>query len=300
MRKIVIPIALLSVAVNLILGGFLMSHYYSIRPTIKRAYKEIWFKPSREEIRALEGIVSLVDSIGFETPTEQIDHIRNFVFTNSVHKPGAGNPWNTANVVNRLYLTFSSDAPPAHLTCGPRALAMQNILEEFGIQSRFVQLFTSQDDYVRSHSVLDVLNPHTSRWEMQDPDYNLCLFDRAAGRRASTTDALLKPLDVVIPLNFDGASGWENLQVDFLKCFYSAGLYGNIEFLDKPGVVKKAMLVNTARFDSKKQYPKNGDILIEDFTRKRHGDPIYIFHEGAPEQSHRLPVRLDGGESSAR
>ena len=66
MRKIVIPIALLSVAVNLILGGFLMSHYYSIRPTIKRAYKEIWFKPSREEIRALEGIVSLVDSIGFE------------------------------------------------------------------------------------------------------------------------------------------------------------------------------------------------------------------------------------------
>lgn len=283
MRRLFYLIAAASIVANLVFGRFVITHYPTLRPTIKKAYRELRFKPSRDETRCLEEIVSHVDSMAFQSATAKIDYVRHFVNENSVHSSGEDRPWNTPYVIKRLYQTFrGGGAEPAQLTCGPRALAMQALLREMGITSRFVQLFADDADHIRSHSVLDVFNPDSGDWEMQDPDNDICLIDVNSGKRAATMDALLLPLNRIHPMSYEGTRGWAELDLDHLRPFYSGGLYGNLEFLQKPGVVKKAFFVNTSRFDCEKKYPANGGETIYDFMRRRHGDPVFIYYEGAP------------------
>ena len=47
---------------------------------------------------------------------------------------------------------------------------MQEILKVLGIRSRLVNLFSENSG---SHSFLEVLNPNTNQWILEDPDYNI-------------------------------------------------------------------------------------------------------------------------------
>lgn len=102
-----------------------------------------------------------------------IDEVRNYVNQNSVHIAGKESlaiGGDTPQVIERLLATAQTGKDKPELTCGPRALAAQAILDGMGIPNRITMLFSSHYSSVQSHTFLEVF--HEGKWQILDADYN--------------------------------------------------------------------------------------------------------------------------------
>lgn len=235
---------------------------------------------SRELSKSCSDIIKLIDSKKFKSESERIDFIRNFINTNSIHKIDEEHEKyykNIPKVLRMMYNYYKTGTNVPHLSCGPRSYAMKSVLNNMGIKSRIIQLFSDDYDAVQGHIFLEVFNRDTNRWEVQDPDYNICYKESNGSERLSAARLIFGNLENVVPCSYDNVRGWKQNKVAHIKKHYlGAAMYWN----KKKGKQAKAVyLVNKDRFSITKMFKKNGGVNFIQYTKKHSDYPVIILNQ---------------------
>jgi hypothetical protein len=245
-----------------------------VRPSVVSPTKPTGQQAKQPVAQALQAIRKYVEAQTFHSEAERIDFIRNWVYQNSIHlidKEHDRYAFNTAKVLPMLWHTHLTGQAPAHLSCGPRAAAMQAILKELGIPSQMIFIFTDNYAQVQSHTFLEVFNRETSKWELQDPDFNLYYVNLQTQARVATADLIWGDLDVIVPRS-PTAQGWAENNVEILKRdYFEAMMYVN----DRKDA-KSLILVNLDRFQPEKVFSNNADLTFYGFANKYYRIPFFF------------------------
>jgi len=217
--------------------------------------------------QVMANIVSLVKQQNFQTKTEQIDFVREFIYQNSQHGLDAESAKYRLELPATLSMLWNfsqTHQNPPLLECSSRTIAMIYILDALGIRSRMVNVFTSDFDTLRSHTFLEAYNPDTGHWEINDPDYDIYYVYKNTTARLSTSQILLAPLDQVqvqskYPDQIDTASH------SVLPHYFQA-----VVFHDEIGGASIGM-VNTTRFNF-----KGGGKDFYDYVKKSYGTVPFL------------------------
>lgn len=165
--------------------------------------------PTQQPTQAYTGLKDIValiqDNPELTSVTSRIDFAREFVYANSIHKiddDSSEYAYDTARVLQMLYDTYQGGKNPPHLVCDTRTYALDKILRKLKLNTRVVMIFSDEGDSVgNSHTFLEVFNPDTQAWEVQDPDYNVVYVDQRNQQRVSATDLLMYDLSSITPVS---------------------------------------------------------------------------------------------------
>jgi hypothetical protein len=180
---------------------------------------------------------------------EQVDRLREFVSRNSIHEIDDEfySYWHDLPLVmDRMTAFADGEGLPPHLECASRSEVLEAILARLGYDTRAVVLYEPAEKFP-SRTFLEVLNPATRMWQIQDADYDVYWVKRVNGARASVYDLIASPFDAVTPCN-SAACGWpilswEEKDVEKLRTYLGLAVVVDREKGLRP------LLVNEARFD---------------------------------------------------
>lgn len=201
-------------------------------------------EPIRQSAAQLAAMIPLDENASFH---EKIDAVRKFIQSNSIHKIDEEfySYWGKMPLLMQLILFNASgslDDKP-HMECASRSAVMYHILQTMNIKARPVVGYNG-DDIADSHTFLEVYNPETGEWEIQDPDKNIFWTFKDSGTRAATKDLIGKPLeDTFLPCRSEQDCGYPETNKKSLTRFFA--LASIIDF--KAG--KNPLLANPARLD---------------------------------------------------
>ncbi|MDB5492145.1 MAG: hypothetical protein JWO78_1994 [Micavibrio sp.] len=121
------------------------------------------------------------------------DRLRSFVSQNSVNiidKEFDSYSTNVPEMLSRLVRHAESPAKgKPHMECSARTASLYYLLKEAGIRSRIIIVYP-EIATLNSHTYLEVLNPATGNWEIQDPFLGVYWVFKGTQKRASTADLL--------------------------------------------------------------------------------------------------------------
>lgn len=262
-----IAIFTVSVAANI---GFIVVHHpkvfssfnISANPEVEDSSK----LPLYKKTELTEKFRQLLDEQNQDGWVQKVDFVRQFVNTNSLH--AIDDAWGDHAIfinqtLSMIYDHHAGLGEPPHLSCGPRARAMQWILVQLGITSREVQVYSDASDSIQSHTFLDVLNPESGHWEAQDPDYDVYYKDKRTNQRVSAYELVFGDLKNYIPCTTATICGWQQAGVGRLRDmnYFMAARF--------PGVGNaSAFLVNISRYSADKEYPGNSGQTFGQFALK--------------------------------
>lgn len=206
----------------------------------------------------------------FKSHTEQINFIREWIFNNSIGEGDTNyvNAFNTPKVIEDLFLASEKQEKKPALTCGPRAFAMEQILMMLGYQTRFVSIYfvNYYPDQIGSHSYVEVFNPDTKHWEINDPLNNIYYID-SSGRKLNTLEiSYMHPNDFK-PCKNNQVCGNGVLTDDISRFPESFKLISFKEYGED-----FVIFLNSKYYTSEKYYKKD-DATIESFFK----DKKYVF-----------------------
>jgi len=95
-------------------------------------------------------------------------YLRDYVYRNIIHKDTAPG-FDFSDFLRSYKLSFNN--PEQGHICGGLAIEYQMLLEAFGIQSRYVGLFTDSSYPYESHATVEVYI--SGKWIASDPNYNV-------------------------------------------------------------------------------------------------------------------------------
>jgi len=135
----------------------------------------------------LREIMAQIQAQEFSTERAKINYIRNWVKSNSIHLIDDEHDqyaFNLPLVLSRLndYSKGLGELP--HLSCGPRAYAMKEILDGLNIENRIIDLFGFSGETVyrvSPHTLIEVFEADQQSWVLQDPDFNVAYTDKNTG-----------------------------------------------------------------------------------------------------------------------
>jgi len=188
------------------------------------------------------------------TATEVIRSAMEFVHNNSMHLEDEEHreyAFNLPVVIPKLILAYrgQEDEKP-HLTCGPRAYAMKEILSRFGIYARLIQVYSDHAERVLSHRFLEVFNPETESYEVWDPTYSVTYFERGSNKRVDIMTLIFGDKNMAVPRVGD-IIGWEETKTkDLRDYFFEAVLFEHFRY----GMVNCTIIVNRNKFDMDKKF----------------------------------------------
>jgi hypothetical protein len=199
------------------------------------------------------------------SPSKLIDESRHFVRSNCDYIfPRDKHAHLRAYALWRVLQSHKGVEKKIRLSCGPMAMALALLLEGQSIKSRVVQIYSSTTDSVRGHRFLEVLNPDTGKWELQDPTYDLSYF--RAGRRLATEDLVFGDLTKVEPVGWGKERGWKACGIEELREEYFHALL----YYDRKHTRPTLMVVNPGRFDLAKKFSKEGGVNFPAYIRKNY------------------------------
>lgn len=155
---------------------------------------------------------------------QTIDAMRAFIQNHSLHMIDDEFYRNWGNIAGLMQIigtnAQNSAAPKAHMECATRSAVMYHMLTTLGYHVRPVVVYPP-DDPSKSHTFLEVMNPDTHKWEVQDPDMNLYWIFKNTKKRASLADLLSHPLkDTFLPCRRpDDCSYTDRENAEFLRKF---------------------------------------------------------------------------------
>jgi hypothetical protein len=268
----------ISLVLNASFAALIITDWGTFRLTAAKVIKPYFCPTTKKGSEDLNKIGNYIDSQNFSSESKRIDFVRNWVHENSTHKISAQHEeyaFNTPRVLSMLWKTHLTEKGHAHLSCGPRAMAMKSILDHLKIQSRIVAIFTDDYPQVESHTFLEVLNKETGRWEIQDPDLNIYYIDRNTLDRIATLRLIFVDLDSIVPISTN-KKGWKANNVEDLKRHYFEALM----YVKHLNGEKSVILINSDRFDAEKRFHKNENVTFYQFANKHYGKPTFIENQG--------------------
>lgn len=265
-------VILISITINIVFG-LIIYQKHSVRPVVT---VESYLSPDAQKYsKYIELIRRYIDSQGFVSESEKIDFVRNWIHKNSIHEIDSSynlkDAFNTPKVLSMLWKSHEGKAKPVRLTCGPRAVAMEYILDKLQLKSRIVMIFTDDFGQPASHTFLEVFNTERKKWEAQDPDYNIFYIDNKTQDRIATFRLVFGDLNSLVPVSENG-QGWKLNRVDLLKQHYfEAVMYGNPITAKNPVV-----LINTDKFNVNRTFKESGGATFRQFANRHYNSPILI------------------------
>ncbi len=158
-----------------------------------------------------------------------------------------------------------SDRP--RLLCDGQATALHTLLLELGIDSRLIFLYTDVADSIQEHTILEVFNWETQRWELHDVLSDRFFVDEN-GDRASIERVVFGPLESV------SVCGPDHTCVPILDSDYpyrqhfAAFRYG----------YTNEFWVNPDRFNVNKRFPSNNNRNLAEYLTGNPNDFIFRFN----------------------
>lgn len=211
---------------------------------------DYWKK--RQNQAAYEAILpytKVADAASFDA---EMDALRSFVNTHSLHKIDAlfKSYWRDSREIARRTLAYAKGetTEKPHLECSTRSGMMGSFTKALGYRTRSVSVYGVQDGLLLSHTFLEIQNPETQQWQVQDPDLDLYYKVAATGARASIHDLIAQEIEDIIPCNSSGACGWdivspEDFPATKMHKYMGLASVNDYQVKDRP------LLVNTRRFD---------------------------------------------------
>jgi hypothetical protein len=205
----------------------------------------------------------LVPEIGISLQDDfytKVDKTRVFISRNSTHKIDDEfySYWgNAKKVVAKFHdkLAGKSETGP-HLECSSRTGIMLKMLENMGYQTREVIVYKAKDNFP-SHVYLEVKNPKTESWHIQDPDYDIFWKMKKTGARASVADLWSHRLKDFEPCLNDEKCGWNIINREGRKPKSIKGSFG-LAYVQNHQTGEKTLHVNAARFPLEKRVLVDG------------------------------------------
>lgn len=103
------------------------------------------------------------------TATELIDAVHRFIQINSIPDLQERYAADYSDAIKIMYdYAQGRIAAPPYLLCDGRSTAMLTILQELGIESRLVFLYSPVPGYIAQHTTLEVFNPERQAWQVHD------------------------------------------------------------------------------------------------------------------------------------
>ncbi len=137
--------------------------------------------------------------------TELIDAVHLFIHENSRTNEQLSYAPDYGDAVEIMYdhsQGITSEMP--HLLCDGRSTAMLTILQELGIESRLVFLYKSDPGWISQHTVLEVFNPDTQYWQVQDVGEDIYYIAGKSGIRVNAESLLFDSHDDILGCPVDG------------------------------------------------------------------------------------------------
>ena len=105
-----------------------------------------------------------------------------------------------------------------------RTVAMYNLLKRMNITSRIVVIYPRLNEDI-SQTMLEVYNPDTGTWAIEDPLFNIDWRFKGSNRHASTLDLMTYPIrETFIPCRSDTDCGYTPETENIAEYFASAQL----------------------------------------------------------------------------
>ncbi len=222
----------------------------------------------KQEIKAqIVQITPLIDLAAADDFHHKIDRVRDFIYKNSTHKIDDVfySHWKDVPLMLEKVKNYAVSEPQVpekapHLECSTRSTLIREVLHEMDIRTRSVSVYRQTKGYP-GHTFLEVFNPETQRWAVQDADFNIFWRKNDNGQRASIEDLIREPIENFTPCKFDGQCGDGQIEArttermpDLVTRFAVASI------IDKDAGYRP-LLVNTNRFDLEKKI-KVGDEML--------------------------------------
>ena len=167
-------------------------------------------------------IADLITDKSAATGLSLVDAAREFLRENTTHAQGAwwaahGNDY--GYISEQVYKTAVGDtsAETVELLCGNMVNLFSGVCGALGLQSRSIWAYSDSQGFFQGHTFLEVYNPSTDKWEIQDADYNVYYLDIRSGERVGVKDMMLaSDIDHFIPQNAT-ATGWTDTGAEGLR-----------------------------------------------------------------------------------
>lgn len=167
-------------------------------------------------------IADLIRDKSTTTGLALVDTAREFLRENTIQGQGAwwaahGNDYDY--IAEQVYKKAVGDpsAETAELLCGNMVNLFSGVCGALGLQSRSIWAYSDTQGYFQGHTFMEVFNPSTGKWEIQDADYNVYYVDIRSGERVGVLDMMLADdIDAFIPHNA-AATGWSETGADGLR-----------------------------------------------------------------------------------
>ncbi len=165
--------------------------YNRLWPVLSYAKQRLSFcMPSNRDI--ILSIKRMLQDVELCSFGEQVLYVRNWVNTNSIHIIDDEHDryaFHVPAAIEKLYRHYALGEGLPHLSCGPRAQVMKELLGCLSIESRLVDIFAIREGRVHPHTLIEVLDGANGRWYLHDPDFNVLYVD-SLGVGVSARDAL--------------------------------------------------------------------------------------------------------------
>lgn len=293
MKKTLKPI-LTIIGIAYLIGSALLIHYLYRSTSIKdevaknqmntlqniQKFKEKRDKARQEAELIISNTIEQVNKSLPDTQVSSTDIIKAslaYVHNNSLHlidEEHAEYRDKQDVIMQKLYEASRGniDEKP-HLSCGPRAYAMRKILDQYGMYSRLVQVYSDGFDIVRGHRMLEVYNPDRQKWEVWDPDYGVTYVNRDSGESVDILEMVFGDKSAITPEGIPG-KGWENTGTDELRREFLKALHFEQDF----GSRTYEFIINDALFDRQKKFADGQ--TFEEWALKVHGNARFIILPG--------------------
>jgi len=182
----------------------------------------------------------------FPDATARIDAVRSLVHELSIRKKTTGIEKH-GDTVSAMFaeLLQNPEAPRPHLLCDHQANIMIAILDALGFQARLVHAFSSRGaPELHDHSFLEVRNPDTGSWEIQDPYDDVYWVHLETGRRACLLELVMNDPRDYAPCR-GGDCDWSLSEIDRKRRDFFQALVWDFSREKRRSVC----IVNSRRFD---------------------------------------------------
>ena len=150
------------------------------------------------------------------------DAAREFLRENTSHAQGAwwaahGNDY--GYIAEQVYKTAigAPSAEAVQLLCGNMVNLFSGVCGALGLESRSIWVYSDSQGFFQGHTFLEVYNPSSGKWEIQDADYNVYYLDIRSGERVGVKDMMLaSDVDHFIPQN-SSMTGWSETGAEGLR-----------------------------------------------------------------------------------
>lgn len=189
---------------------------------------------------------------------EKADGLRMLVTNNSQHRIDADfyKLWRDQTLIAGAVLDYMhgrrGELP--HLECSARTGLLNHLYDAAGYRSRVIVLW-APDKNLASHTLLEVLNPETGRWEIEDPDHDVYWRNKKTMLRASAPDLIADP-EAHEPCDPQGC-GWAYMEAHKPRALILRPYLKIASLIDKPGDMR--LTVYGEGVDPARSYTLNGE-----------------------------------------